>query len=118
MKTSYFGSTKWKGLNTVAISQGVPTWYEGRVYRALAPSWELVKLTDTEEYAKRYKCEVLSRLDPQKVLEDLGDNAILLCWEKAGEFCHRRLVAEWLNETLGMEVEELGAKPVEQLSIL
>jgi uncharacterized protein (DUF488 family) len=31
-----------------------------------------------------------------------------LCHEKAGEFCHRRLIADWLNRELGIEVPELG----------
>jgi uncharacterized protein (DUF488 family) len=49
----------------------------------------------------------LSKLDPQKVFSDLGQDAILLCWEKPGEDCHRRLVAEWLEGLLGIKVPEL-----------
>ena len=116
VKTSYFGSKLWHGKNAVAISRGVPQWYRGRAYKALAPPWDLLRIEDEEEYTRRYKREVLSRLDPQKVLEDLGDDAILLCWEKPGEFCHRRLVAEWLEEALGIEVPELGFE-VEQMSL-
>jgi len=108
MKTSYFSSKLWHGKNAVAISQGIPEWYKGRVYKALAPSWNLVRIKDAEGYTRRYRNEVLNRLDPKKVYKDLGDDAILLCWEKPGEFCHRRLVAEWLEETLGIKVLELG----------
>jgi len=118
MKTSYFSSKlwQWHGKNAVAISQGIPEWYKGRVYKDLAPSWNLVKIKDAEEYTRRYKEEVLNRLDPKKVYKDLGDDAILLCWEKPGEFCHRRLVAEWLEETLGIKVPELGFE-IEQISL-
>jgi len=116
VKTSYFSSKLWRGKNAVAISQGMPKWYKGREYKALAPSWELVMIKDTEEYTRRYRNEVLNRLDPKKVYKDLGDDAILLCWEKPGEFCHRRLVAEWLEETLGIEVPELGFE-IEQISL-
>jgi hypothetical protein len=115
VKTSYFSSKLWYDKNAVAISQGVPGWYKGRVYKSLAPSWELVRIKDTEEYTRRYREEVLNRLDPKKVYKDLGD-AILLCWEKPGEFCHRRLVAEWLEETLGIKVPELGFE-VDQISL-
>lgn len=109
MKTSYFSSKLWHGKNAVAISRGIPEWYKGRVYKALAPSWDLVRINDTEEYTRRYRNEVLNRLDPKKVYKDLGDDAILLCWEKPGDFCHRRIVAEWLENELGIIVPEILA---------
>lgn len=34
-------------------------------------------------------------------------NVVLLCWEPNGEFCHRRLVADWFKKELGVEVLEL-----------
>ena len=108
MNTSYFASKLWKGKNAVAISRGIPGWYRGRVYKALAPSWELVNIKDEDIYRDRYKQQILDRLDPIKVFEDLGQDAVLLCWERSGEFCHRLLVAEWLEENLGIEVKELG----------
>ena len=47
----------------------------------------------------------------QEVLDEIirffGDDATLLCFEKAGEFCHRRLVAEWIEKGTGVEVPEL-----------
>jgi uncharacterized protein (DUF488 family) len=49
----------------------------------------------------------LDKLDPQKVFDDLGEDAILLCWEAPCQFCHRRLVAEWLEKHLGVNVPEL-----------
>jgi len=97
-------------MNAVAISQGVPKWYKGKVYKKLAPSWALVKVEDEKEYVRRYKYEVLDRLDPAQVLKELGEDAVLLCWEKPGEFCHRRIVAEWLEGELGIEVPELGVR--------
>lgn len=119
MKTSYFGSKKWHGLNAVSVARGEPEWFKGRSYKALAPSWELIRRKDTNVYTVRYKAEVLSRLDPEKVYKDLGPDAILLCWERPGEFCHRRLVAEWLEKTLGIEVLELGEEEnrIEQIRL-
>lgn len=35
------------------------------------------------------------------------DGSVLLCWEKSGAFCHRRLVAEWLEDAVGEKVQEL-----------
>ena len=52
----------------------------------------------------------LSKLDPATVYADLGEDAVLLCWEEnSGAFCHRRRVAEWLGETLGVLVPGVAA---------
>jgi uncharacterized protein (DUF488 family) len=62
---------------------------------------------DEATYRAAYQ-EILDRLDPRKVFyDDLGEDAILLCWEKPGEFCHRRLVAEWIEAALGVKVPEM-----------
>ncbi len=77
---------------------------------ALAPTREMIKLAHdgkTEEYTKQYTEQILSWLDPQKVYEEL-DDCVLLCWEKSGSFCHRRLVAEWLEKGTGNKVKEFG----------
>ena len=114
LATSNF-SVSGKLPNAVAISQGVPKGWQGKRYLALAPSWDLVKEKDEAVYAARYQVEVLAKLDPETVAQELGTDAVLLCWEKAGEFCHRRLVAAWLQEALGIDVHELAAKKAEPL---
>jgi hypothetical protein len=111
MKTSYFA--KAGGLpNAVCICAGPPQGFKGKVYKPLAPSWDLVlnyKNGDVSEgdYIIQYYHEVLGELDPAKVVADLGEDAILCCYEGPGKFCHRRLVAEWLENRLGMQVPEL-----------
>ena len=109
MKTSNFARSS-KDPNAVSISQGVPRWYKGRQYMPLAPSWDLVTLIKTTGdetlYRQLYHEQVLSRLDPRQVYDDLGPNAIMLCWESPGKFCHRRLAAEWMEEAIGIEIEE------------
>ena len=76
-----------------------------RRYPALAPTRQMLKMGEAE-YRAAYQ-EILDRLDPRKVYQELGEDAVLLCWEKPGEFCHRRLVAEWLEEHLGVTIIEL-----------
>jgi hypothetical protein len=73
---------------------------------------------DEAAYREEYQ-KILDKLDPQEVFEYLGENAILLCWEPPGKFCHRRLVAEWFERELGVEVPELErvAKPGRQASL-
>ena len=34
------------------------------------------------------------------------DNIILLCYEKSGDFCHRHILADWLEENFGYKVKE------------
>jgi hypothetical protein len=45
-------------------------------------------------------------LNPVRVADEL-EGKVLLCWELPGQFCHRRLVAEWLEKNLLIEVPEL-----------
>ena len=109
MKTSCYKCYKGKS-NGVGISLSAPSFWNGPDYPKLAPSSHLLYAIksgtiDEIEYEKRFRKEVLAKLDPMKVYEDLKDN-VLLCWEPAGEFCHRRIVAAWIHENLGVEVPE------------
>lgn len=67
---------------------------------------ELAHAGKTEEYTRRYRSEILSGLNPLEVYSEL-DNSVLLCWERAGAFCHRRIVADWLENAVGKPVLEL-----------
>jgi len=95
----------------VAISRGVPRGFVGRRYMPLAPSRKLIKIVNPSQFVQAYRLEVLDKLDPQKVLQDLGgDNFIMLCWESAGEFCHRQMVAAWLRKLTGAVIDEFNPK--------
>ena len=69
------------------------------------------------QYRDIYFGEILAPLDPQKVYDDLHEHAagvdpVLLCWEKppfditGDNWCHRRMVAEWFCNRLGVDVPE------------
>ncbi|MDD5641078.1 MAG: hypothetical protein PHX53_05470 [Syntrophales bacterium] len=95
----------------VAVSRGIPRGWQGRTYKPLAPSWDLVKIQDPQEFIRLYRARVLDWLDARQVVQDLGgDDFVLLCWEPPGEFCHRRVVAAWLQKELGLVVEEFNHK--------
>jgi hypothetical protein len=95
----------------VAISRGLPQGWRGRVYRPLAPSWALVKISEPQQFIRLYRTQVLDRLDARQVLHDLGgDDVVLLCWEPPGEFCHRQVVAAWLKAQMGIAVEEFNPR--------
>jgi len=110
MQTSYYAKSA-KNPNAVSIAAKCPEWYKGREYKQLAPKYWFFKKYkddgDQEFYTKQYYKEVLDLLDPKKVFEDLGENAVILCWEKSDKFCHRHIVAEWLRKKLNIKIEEI-----------
>ena len=97
-------------LGAVSISRGVPNFFRGPQYKRVAPRWQMLKMTQ-EEYDHEFGL-ILEKLDPEEVYRDLtrlgGADPILLCWEKSNVRCHRRLVAEWLEKSLGIEITEYG----------
>lgn len=115
MNTSYFSNLK-NLKNPLSISIYPPKWYLGPQFKLLAPTQTIIraykdlKISD-EEYVNEFKKHVLEPLDAFKVHSDLvtkfGSDVTLLCYEKPGDFCHRRLVAEWFELKLGIEVPEL-----------
>jgi hypothetical protein len=100
----------------VSISGWPPPWYNGRQYKVLAPKrWffdDYKRTGDSNIYTKHFYEQVLAKLDPQKVFEILGQDSILLCYEKPGAFCHRRLVARWLETKLGISVPEYNPNSI------
>ena len=58
-------------------------------------------------YVEQYNNTVLSKLDPNEVVKKLGDGAVMLCYEKSGDFCHRHLISDWIIKNAGVEVEEI-----------
>jgi hypothetical protein len=100
--------------DAVAISRGVPRFYKARRYMPLAPPRSLLKAKDPALFDREYRKQLAS-LDARQVAEDLGPNAILLCWESFNVRCHRRLVAEWLEENLSIVVQELGHERSESI---
>jgi hypothetical protein len=103
-----------KHPDAVAISQGVPRFYQEKRYLPLAPPRWLLKTKDPELFDLEYRKQ-LDSLNAKQVVEDLGPNAIILCWESFNVRCHRRLVAEWLEERLGIIVPELEHERAESL---
>lgn len=90
----------------VAISRTVPDWYSGRRCLELAPSEKLLAgykdgLVTVSEY-KRVYIKQLGRLGSptdvvNRIIAKFGDDAILLCYESVSKFCHRHVLAEWLD---------------------
>lgn len=119
MKT---GSWKtYKGAGRIGVARQAPRFAPAgfKLYRALAPGpWFNEPMTEGE-YERRYRSEVLDRLDPQAVWDQLhalalppGAEPVLMCFEAppwtSDNWCHRRMIAAWFKETLGQEVPEIA----------
>lgn len=108
-----------KNIHSVSIAL-TARYFNGDLYRSLNPKWEF-KDDPEPEYKQKYLA-LLSNLDAKKVYDDLmylskGKDVVLLCHEKEGDFCHRRLVAQWLERELNIEVKELGKMEEKQMPI-
>ena len=64
-----------------------------------------------QQFTRLYRTQILDRLNAGQVLQELGsDDFVLLCWEPPGAFCHRLVVAAWLQAKVGVVVEELNPR--------
>lgn len=103
----------------IGISRGTPRGLPAgyRRYPKLSPGKWFNSVTPTD-YERLYAEEVLRKLDPRRVVDELvqiadGQVPVLVCYEKPDtpvevDWCHRGLVSVWLHETIGLEVRELG----------
>lgn len=103
----------------VRVSKGMPEWFAfsnmveeiPEVY----PSWEIIMgikkgIINEKQYTQNYM-QQLATLDRDAILEKLREissanedkDVVLLCWESRDKFCHRHILAEWLN----YDVQEL-----------
>lgn len=119
--TSYFAKLRKlpDSIVPVAICAKVPDWYSGTSYRKLAPTYDCLmsyKKTGNEAaFREQYYSEILNNLTATDVVLDLSrlipgfnmgeQDVCLICYEKSTDFCHRHLVADWLNDE-GYRCEE------------
>lgn len=121
--TSYFAKLKSMPDNIIPISicGKAPSGYNGLQYKKLAPKYnffiEWKQNHNNDYYIKCYKEQVLKTLDAIKVSKELDDMLVsytasigynidlqqspqiaLICYEQPEDFCHRHLVADWLNK--------------------
>ena len=70
-------------------------------------------------YGEKYRLTVLDTLDPADILSKIKDfagdsNAYLLCYEAPKKFCHRHMLAAWLNRRINAGVKEWEQKNEDQ----
>lgn len=115
--TSYFWNLNKIPKNIVPISICVnePYWYNGMLYKKLAPSQSIfnnwLQNHDENYYIDHYNNEILKFLSAKDIYQDFynmteGLDCVLLCYESPNIFCHRHLVANWLSKELSIEAKE------------
>ncbi len=119
--TSHYYNNKLPvGANIVSISYSVTegaksaiSRFDWKQYTPLAPPWWLVDQykkgnVSVDEYTSTFNHQ-LNQLSINKVIADIGKDAILVCYELPNQFCHRHLVAEWIK-SYGHDIEEFDIK--------
>lgn len=116
MKTIYTSNYARNSNNpkAIGISLAVPEWYEGVTMRKLAPMKAMINTFKRKkdaymerQYSQRYISLLRSRsINAHNLLEEIPDGSILLCYESPGEFCHRRVLADWIEHHTGVHIQE------------
>lgn len=116
--TSYFGNSRrlhLAGIKVIGISLYPPKWFYGNSLKQVAPTKGILFAKDQteEEYTKRYREEVLAHQDMEQFLDAVktvsgGKDVALCCYEKPEDFCHRHILADWIKEKTGIDIEEFG----------
>lgn len=115
--TSYFANSKKlhkESIVVIGIALYPPKWFAGPSLKMVSPSYDILHNSKSQEdYEQRFSSEILAHRDPNVFLNNIerlanGKDVALCCYEKPGDFCHRHLVAKWMNEKLGLQIEEFG----------
>ena len=117
MKTGFFKQIKEESKNGfISISlYSSNNDYVKHEYRSLAPNWKLYedlksKKISEEIFSINYN-EQLESLNAKMVFDDLNSlvydfEPILMTNGSKKKFCHRHLVAEWLEKKLNIQIDE------------
>ena len=136
--TGNYANTKSGNTLSVTGDGGNSWGYYGHAYKKLAPKFitymnyaskyiELLNIKDDkdklaeykilrkkieDEYIKDYYETRLKDLNIEELYETLyrkySDNIILLCHESIDEFCHRRLIADYIEIKTGIYIPEVS----------
>lgn len=126
----YTGSyDKCKSGNLISISfdKGKDAGFNGKAITELAPFRDFFHIwrdnigkipeeENTRFYIKQYYNKVLSKVDIMGLLEK-EENPILLCYEDSEEFCHRHVLAEYINIKYGIFVPEIEINKESEITI-
>lgn len=110
-------SVRCGNLISISFDKGKDAGFEGKAITELAPYrdffdvWRANKGKISEEentryYIEQYYNRVLSKVNIKELLKN-EKWPILLCYEDSNEFCHRHVLAEYINIKYGVKVHEI-----------
>ena len=120
--TSYYGNyRKFKGMFRVSISRTAPSNSYDLQLIKLAPTADLLQKYKSnsitnDEYTSVYHNQLLKLendgyiakfVKALSTLQEKKEEEELLYYEKKGDFCHRHLLAEYLNNNHNTNIREL-----------
>ena len=119
--TGYYSKIKEyadSGLTLLSISRTKPEFAKSCIdIPQLFPSdkilWDHKKgKIDDMEYTSKYLAQLdgigIDRII--KTIQIFGDDVVLLCWESPEKFCHRHILANYINRNSDLVVEEFEKK--------
>ncbi|MBR2744985.1 MAG: DUF488 family protein [Clostridia bacterium] len=115
--TGNYEECKVGNLISISGDRGKSVGFKGKAIPELAPKrafWNIWhdnigKIPEEENnryYIEQYYKHVLSKVDIEELLKDEKD-PILLCFEKGQDFCHRHVLAEYIEMTYGIKVRDI-----------
>ena len=117
--TSYYSNRKnFKGFLRIGISRTVPPKSCDLILKFLAPrsstlfDYKKGKIGE-EAYARRYLSSIKDVKDNGTLdilvnyLKNNSKDIVLLCYESPEKFCHRHILADYLNQEYNINIKEL-----------
>jgi uncharacterized protein (DUF488 family) len=112
--TSYYAKKLPEDFIKVSISVSKPKSYRCKyLWKPAIPDWTLVDfikkgLITENEYKVRYlqqieESEILTRAAFLRMFDNEDKNVVLLCWESPDSFCHRHILADYLNDHMDLK---------------
>ena len=115
--TGNYEECKYGNLISISGDRGKSVGFEGKALPELAPKrafWDvwhdnkrkISEIENNKYYIKQYYKQVLKKVDILELLKD-EENPILLCYEKGQDFCHRHILAEYIELRYGIVVRDI-----------
>jgi len=117
--TSYFGNWRKFPKDSTSFSLARVLKWESDMEKLVcfAPTNDLfsaykAELITEEEFKENYlkQLEDIPQEELDSVIEkikEVPNDSVLLCYEKKGEFCHRHILKDFLNERYDLQIKEL-----------
>ena len=115
--TGNYDECKVGNLISISGDRGRSVGFTGKAIPELAPKrafwniWhdnigKIPEDQNTRYYIEQYYKQVLSKVDIEELLKDEKD-PILLCYERGQDFCHRHVLAEYIEMKYKIKVRDI-----------